>query len=93
MQLKAKKEGKTLASDSHMVTKSYNLGDIYQDVCIKVYFHKDTLCTNQMGYFHIMSRQGNQYIILLCEYDSNYIDTELMKDPKKYSLRKTCLML
>ena len=29
MQLKAKKEGKTLASDSHMVTKSYNLGDIY----------------------------------------------------------------
>ena len=58
----------------------------HQDAYIKVYSPHETMYTDQTERFPVMIRQGNQYIMVMCEIDRNYIDKETMKDRSSGSL-------
>lgn len=53
MKLGADEGNKILTGDSNMVTGPHHQGEMYQDLCIKVYSPKDTMYTNQTWHFPI----------------------------------------
>ena len=50
-----------------------------KDVYVKVYNMKDTIYSDQTGRFPKTSMQGNKYIMVMVEVDSNVILVKLMK--------------
>ena len=52
----------------------------HHDIYISIDNIKETICTDQTGAFTIRSRQGNKYILILCEIDSNAIYSEPMQN-------------
>ena len=56
------------------------LGIKHTDVYLCVYGAiKKTMCTNQTGYFPVISRWGHKYVMLAIKLDGNYIDAECIK--------------
>ena len=50
------------------------------DVYFKIWDAKEKMYTDQTGRFPVQSKQGNRYMMVLVEIDSNYIDAEPMKN-------------
>ena len=63
------------------------------DIYIKIHNVTETMHTNQTGRFPTTSTRGNQYIMVLVEVDSNYIDAEPMKNRTERSIIKAYLAL
>ncbi len=49
--------------------------------------------SDQTGHFPATSSKGNQYIMVLVEFDGNYIDAEPMKNKSEGSIIKAYLIL
>jgi hypothetical protein len=64
-----------------------------QDVYIQIHNASETMHTNQSGRFPATLSKGNQYIMVLVEVDSNYINTKPMKNKSEGSIIKSYLAL
>jgi hypothetical protein len=64
-----------------------------QDVYIQIHNASETMHTDQSGRFPATLSKGNQYIMVLVEVDSNYIDVEPMKNKSEGSIIKAYLAL
>ncbi len=58
-------------------------------IMVKVIHAHNTMYTNQTGCFPVQSSRGNKLLMVLFEFDKNYIDAEPMKDSYDNSLIKT----
>lgn len=52
-----------------------------------------TIYSDQTGGFPVTSSQGNEYIMIMCEVDKNYIAAEPMKNRTAESMVQTYLIL
>ncbi len=57
-------------------------GKKVQDVYTQTYMVRETIFSNQTGQFPTQSQQGNKYIMVMVEIDSNAILVEPMKSRK-----------
>ena len=61
-------------------------GKKVRDVYVKVYNARETTFSDQTGQFPTRSEQGNKYIMVMVEVDSNSILVELLKSHKEAEL-------
>ena len=52
----------------------------HNNVYVRIDDAKETIYTDQTGAFPVRSRNGNRYIMIMCEMDSNAIMSKAMKD-------------
>ena len=53
----------------------------HKDAYLRVYdTTKRAMYTDQTGRFPVVSSRGNKYLMVACELDGNYIDTEPIRD-------------
>jgi hypothetical protein len=65
-------------------------GKKVQDVYTQMYMVRKTMFSNQTGQFPTQSQQGNKYIMVMVEIDSNAIFVEPMKSHKDEEMIRAC---
>ena len=83
--MKAQRQGVRSTKEKEKSTdseenKSPAAGKREKDVFIKIWDTKEKMFTDQTGKFPYQSVNGNRYLMVMVEIDSNYIDAEPMKN-------------
>ena len=62
-----------------------------REICSKVLELRHLACIYQTGKFPVQSRSGNNYLLMLCDYDVNAILSEPIPNRKTETLQEATL--